>query len=684
MKNSIIQLQDIDHNKKFLGSKTLNLKRCVDLRLNVPKFVAISSTVTKELLHKEAQRAEIAKETASILRCKKYAVRSSALIEDGKNESYAGQFLTKINVSEKDLSDSILEVVQHADCFLKGDLDKFSLILQEYVDANIAGVTFTRNPNGDREMMMEYGYCEGEKIVGGQNIPEKLSFYWDEIPKNSPQFLTNETIETFKQLETAYFSPQDIEWCIKDGRFYILQTRPITTISKRQYEQIIALEKYLSGEKQYYYEKTEISEVAPRPVPLTFDLLERIYGHNGSVANAYKKFKVRYASTKFLHIIGNELFIDKEKEILGLLPAYSYLKDGDFKAHLVRYSKLLPTIVNAFYLNCIKTNAYEVLFQRLKHAIEAPVQQNSDVSENLNRFLQEYELIFGTNLLSGLSTKKIQAILKTEPVNFTEILNESSVFVDLNKYSVDLPKFLIGNSLDLNDETKFVGFEKIIDVKDKKVSQWWQGLSVYKRKYLGEKITESIVYSRLRELGRILMLKNISILRNSVIDLAKMKGFKELKNIFFTTFEEIFSVKFEEKLCEERRTLYLENNSFSFPSTITSSYIPNNSTITGVSTGEAVGILQNKDFIDSKSDSKTKYVLYTEILSPDLTKYFDKINGIVSENGGLLSHLAIIARERNIPVVTGVSLSRNKIKLGDIINIDGAKGTIVVNGKFIA
>ena len=71
-----------------------------------------------------------------------------------------------------------------------------------------------------------------------------------------------------------------------------------------------------------------------------------------------------------------------------------------------------------------------------------------------------------------------------------------------------------------------------------------------------------------------------------------------------------------------------------------------------------------------------KLFLYTEILSPSLTKYFDRIDGIVSENGGLLSHLAIVAREKNIPVIIGFSLSNSVLKLGDPVQIDGSIGKI--------
>ena len=94
----------------------------------------------------------------------------------------------------------------------------------------------------------------------------------------------------------------------------------------------------------------------------------------------------------------------------------------------------------------------------------------------------------------------------------------------------------------------------------------------------------------------------------------------------------------------------------------------------GVSAGVATGILQTADMIKNTGDKNI--ILYTKMLSPDLTTYFDKISGIVSNNGGLLSHLAIVARESNIPVIVGVSLNTTQIKIGDKIQIDGSQGKI--------
>lgn len=674
--NKIIGIEKISEYAKYLGSKTLNLKNCVDWGFNVPKFIATPSYISKNLLSSDILKKEIAKEAINILHSKKYVVRSSALIEDGKNKSFAGQFTTKINLSGDDLVRGMSDVLEQANDFLKGELDNFSMIIQEYIDPDISGVTFTRNPNSGREMVIEYGFCKGEEIVSGKIIPEKFSLYWNEPNIKLPKkLLAEQIVEKFKNIENKNKSPQDIEWCIKGNQFYLLQTRPITTISKQQYNQIIFLEKQLPKSKKYYFEKTEISEIAPRPTDFTLSLLKLIYPQNGPIKNVYKKYGVYFTETDFLKIIGNQLFIDKEEEIKGLLPAYSYLQNNKFIPKLGRYLKIFPTIKNIFFLNKIKTSNHNQIFHNLKIQIEQSIPEQN-FQKTLDIFLTNYELVFEANLLSGLAIKKLNLLLKNESVQLPNILNESELFIDLNQYRIAQPKNLKGNSLEVSDESFFATIKEREGQPVEEVAKWWKKTSSFKKKILQDKIMEAIIYNRLRELGRWLTIKNITEIRTLLLDYAKNKRFNDPRNIYFASINEVLSNQIDEVICIKRKNIYNQSNQYFLPSSITSSFTQKKEKILGISAGLAKGILQNRNYLDSQKSKSEKIILYTEILSPDLTKYFDNISGIVSEKGGLLSHLAIIARERNIPVIAGFSLSDSVLRLGDSIQINGNDGSI--------
>jgi pyruvate,orthophosphate dikinase len=84
------------------------------------------------------------------------------------------------------------------------------------------GVVFTRNPgDGTNKIFGEYLVnAQGEDVVAGVRTPKPVDEMQKEMPK-SYQLL----LRTCKQLEKHYKEPQDIEFTIEQGRFYLLQTR---------------------------------------------------------------------------------------------------------------------------------------------------------------------------------------------------------------------------------------------------------------------------------------------------------------------------------------------------------------------------------------------------------------------------------------------------------------------------
>lgn len=228
----------------------------------------------------------------------------------------------------------------------------------------------------------------------------------------------------------------------------------------------------------------------------------------------------------------------------------------------------------------------------------------------------------------------------------------------------------------LTFESDFTHSEILKSTSSEEVLRWWEKMTDLKKKILQEKIKEAIIYNRLRELGRWLTVKSITALRSSLLNYAKTKRFDDPKNIYFANINDVIGDHVDEINCKNRKNTYERYNEYSLPSSITSSFVQKKEEILGVSSGLAKGILQNREYLDSEKSKGDKIILYTEILSPNLTKYFDRILGIVSENGGLLSHLAIIVRERNIPVIVGFLLSDSVLKLGDSMQIDGSNGKI--------
>jgi len=542
-------------------------------------------------------------------------------------------------------------------------------------------------------MLIEYTSGAGEKLVSGQIQAKNFLTYWsDAKTKTLPKELSRPNfLQTFQELEKHFNSPQDIEWCLKTNaknkkELFILQSRPITTISSEQYKSIQYLEKKLPQSQPYFYEKTEISEIAPNPCPLTLSLLQSIYQNDGTIQKVYQKYKIKHQDTKFLQLVGNELFVNKEKELQSLLPSYTHFKSHNFTPKLSFKSKQIVTsFLNSFRLNLIKTNSHQELETKLKKAIQT-IPKDKNFKQTLKNFLSNYELIFEINLLARISNKNLQIILKKEGINEVDLYQASKIFLPKQNSSKTTtpPKKLIGNSLDFQDQSPF-RFNPHQDnsASIQKIQAWWTQLSQVKQKYFQDRIRAAIKFNQLRESARILTVIQLNQLRKSATEIAKKLKFKNLDLIYFATLNELQNNKIQAKIYQTRKENFESQKHLKFPSQLSSILLKSNSKLLSLSNGSATGILQTRKFLEKtftgefKTKTHSKIVLYTEILSPDLTQYFDQISGIISHKGGQLSHLAIIAREEGIPAISGFNISdQTTIQIGDTVTINGDNATI--------
>ncbi len=203
------------------------------------------------------------------------AVRSSATAEDLPGMSFAGQYSSYLNVSgREDLHRAVKNcwaslwngrAVSYRKKQSIGNHDlAHAVVVQELVDAEKSGILFTANPvNGRRDqILLNSSWGLGEAIVGGDVTPDQWVIQKDtgekvesvtaekkvmtlrrkhgielvEVPDEKQKEVTLDDEECKTLLDLAiktedYFgSPQDIEWAYKNGRFHLVQSRPITSL----------------------------------------------------------------------------------------------------------------------------------------------------------------------------------------------------------------------------------------------------------------------------------------------------------------------------------------------------------------------------------------------------------------------------------------------------------------------
>jgi len=101
----------------------------------------------------------------------------------------------------------------------------------------------------------------------------------------------------------------------------------------------------------------------------------------------------------------------------------------------------------------------------------------------------------------------------------------------------------------------------------------------------------------------------------------------------------------------------------------------------GIIRGQAV-IVKNREILERKKPDLTNKILVTVQTTPHFIARLKGVRGIITDEGGITCHAAIISRELKIPCVVGTGKATRLIKNGDAVQIDTAKGIIkIINIK---
>lgn len=260
--------QAIDASR--FGGKAAQLAEALRAGLPVPRGVAVSVTLVDAVARGDPAAAGELERAAAALR-PPLAARSSAVGEDARHASFAGQHLTCLNVrsaagavaalSEIRRSAHEGAVVAYRAHLGLDEPPHVAVVLQELVDSDCAGVLFTRNPlDGADELVIEAAWGLGEAVVAGLVTPdrfrvrrdgtvvERIAGVKDVAVVRSPDAgtrqlaidgsdvrrlcLTDDQLAQLAQLgercEHVFGSARDVEWAYAGGRLHLLQCRPIT------------------------------------------------------------------------------------------------------------------------------------------------------------------------------------------------------------------------------------------------------------------------------------------------------------------------------------------------------------------------------------------------------------------------------------------------------------------------
>ena len=246
--------------------KARHLEILEEKGFSVPKFILVSENEEVNLSFSEKEY---------------FAVRSNFSSEDSGEHSFAGQFLTRLNVKREKVQEAVQEVFAsyagsldykekanrgktEYDLKQQGKVEQQenavhqknaerqenagqknaellveTVLIQEMLFPEKSGVLFTKNPKGIlSEMVVVLGQGLGDKVVEDQENVLTYHYFPGECLYQEGQGtvigLDEDELKTLfslgEEIEQLFQKPMDIEFAIEKGKIYILQARAITTL----------------------------------------------------------------------------------------------------------------------------------------------------------------------------------------------------------------------------------------------------------------------------------------------------------------------------------------------------------------------------------------------------------------------------------------------------------------------
>jgi pyruvate,water dikinase len=255
------------------GGKAAQLAAALHAGLPVPRGVALSVELVDALAAGNPAASAKLDEAWSALR-PPLALRSSAVGEDSDAASFAGQHLTRLNVrSPADAIEGVVAIWRsaHSESALGyrkriglSGTPRVGVVLQELVDADCAGVLFTRNPiDGTDELVVEAAWGLGEVVVAGLVTPDRFRIARDGTvleriagekdlavtlaPQGGTQQrpLSGDRVRALclddralaalarlaEQCESVFQGARDLEWAFVGETLHLLQCRRVTSVA---------------------------------------------------------------------------------------------------------------------------------------------------------------------------------------------------------------------------------------------------------------------------------------------------------------------------------------------------------------------------------------------------------------------------------------------------------------------
>jgi phosphohistidine swiveling domain-containing protein len=622
-----------------------------------------------------------------------------------------------------------------------------AVVIQKMVDADKSGVAFSVHPitEDEDQMIIEAGFGLGEAIVSGAVTPDSYVFSKSEneaidikinnqkqalyrsqksedgefnewvtleVKKAISQVLSDLEIQVLASdilnIEKHYGFPCDIEWAKEGDRFYITQSRPITTISRSKKDDPVKWKKVWEAGNAPVFEMTHGTVLAYSDMKelglVDFDL--QIVGSKKKISAFHSEEGLMKSAARgyryFLSEKGDEFLVESRK-LIDL--SYGFIDGTDFKyqageldtfketSNLIRKVFAFFNLTNPQFLSKLEQ---EVLFEIKSTAglDSGGIFRDLCVSEKISSLQSEQAAWM--NLVSSVSEEKfhekeIEVLISDHHQAFGSLVGDEGNSAWDEQYFKRLLEKDLKSEINYKNEIEAINqySDDILKLKRNHVEV--HGLSsdlVSRTELLSDlghvrlelRSAWTALFHKLRE-----VLKDISDVHGISQDILLDYNADEIIEFLEKRAELVkkpdeFSVGFVNDEWDvgfggnavKQESIYVGNTK-----SLENGELVGSTAFPGFVTGKAVVLDWGSDDFEEKITNFPKDgILVAGQTRPMLVPAIRIASAIVTDEGGITSHAAIVAREFKKPCVIGTVLATESIKDGDTIEVDADNGLV--------
>ncbi len=649
------------------------------------------------------------------------AVRSSASAEDGRDVSFAGQFQSFLNLRSLEEVTTAVRRCQASvrapsvmEYSRRSGIDprtlRMAVIVQRMIQPELAGVAFTVNPaTGAEEVVIEACAGLADALLAGHQAA---------LPAGHPLLEQHraEITRVAQAIQRHFGSPQDIEFAIEDGRLFILQARPITRIQ------------FAPGTGEWtnadFRDGGVSSDVC---TPLMWSLYDYIW--DASLKEFLRDIHLWRGDFPAGRMCFGRPYwnLGAVKQCLAKLPGFNEREfDRDLSVQ-VNYEgegvrtpvtlrgvlRALPTVLavpgvwrrQEEFDHAFLAGGFDALQRR--HA-QLPV----DLDGGFARLIHEDYRTTETNYFRTIFCASLAKIAFLESFPDADYAALVSALPPMRHLE---PTHAL-RAMAARGETDVTPLMRAFPHRgrrelDIRAPRWdedreWvstllqqhaggagsdprpayvaararaeAALPWRKRRSFARKLYRLRHFLWLREEMRDLSSRMYHVIRRYVLAIAERRGLGD--DIFFMTFADIIADRRGE--VEAHRQTYESYRNFRPPNEIGGRFTfdpqPTHGALRGIgaSGGRVRGVARVARTIEEAMSVEKGAILVCPFTDPGWTPVLDRVAGVITETGGLLSHAAVICREYGIPAVLGVPDATTRIPNGAAIVLHGSEGFV--------